>query len=79
MVVVWHAAHHFYRAHVLFTRRNIREVLEAHRKETDTRKIEKLLRDGWKNLDTLNNLSKWDLDTWKFGAASLKRQTTFYF
>ena len=46
----------------------MREVFEAYRKETDSHKIEQLLKDGWKNLDTLNKLSKWEPDTWKFGA-----------
>lgn len=48
-------------------RHNVREIFEVYRNEKEAERIEKLLSDGWKNLETLNTLSKWDAETWKFG------------
>lgn len=48
-------------------RHNVREIFEVYRDEKEAERIEKLLSDGWKNLETLNTLSKWDAETWKFG------------
>ena len=48
-------------------RYNIREVFEAHRNETELRKIKKLVSSGWENLETLKKLSNWTPETWKFG------------
>lgn len=48
-------------------RHNMREIFEVYRNETEAERIKKLVADGWKNLETLNKLSKWDAETWKFG------------
>ena len=45
----------------------MREIFELYRRETEPKRIEQLVSDGWKNVDTLNKLSKWDPETWKFG------------
>ena len=48
-------------------RYNIREMFEVHRYEADAQKIDQLVSVGWKNVETLKKLSKWDSETWKFG------------
>ena len=45
----------------------MREVFEVHRNETEAQRIEQLISVGWKNVETLSKLSKWDPETWKFG------------